>query len=454
MRRKINVPVVSGCVALAMSSLACGDGATDGTTELATPLTIAGAVPASAVAPAPAASSGISRTQPSLPGSPGNTGTVSLADQPQSELVFERPGQIRVQHGSACGRSDSTLPVFTNEFVPFPAPYDEGTIILNGFTTGYDSDQHVRDFAVAITNVRVGYSELGQLGLYWDSSGGIRDNDDNGIVDVMGGYCYWYTLIFWKGNTSGLSIGPQLSFAVGNPGPNPPTYISGVAFSPDPGTHAVLPRGFALAFSDYTDHHFLQGGFDLGTPGGSGDKISWLSAALLTDNDASRTATAGEFVQLLSGTAVHILNPSMLSHWDGQQWVNQPANFKLQPRPSWDDLDSACLSPTNPVETAVDDYRVWVPYSYAVPMLAGWYVTTPCGDRHVRRLGSYIDHFEFTPDLHGRGGWLAYTLATTLSDNSGGQVGQAANRVTVLGLDLPCSGTQCAISPVGLPSLP
>ena len=76
-----------------------------------------------------------------------------------------------------------------------------------------------------------------------------------------------------------------------------------------------------------------------------------------------------------------------------------------------------------------------VPFSYAVPMLTGWELTEPCDDMHVREIGAYIESFSFKPYPNGRSGLLGYTVVTRLSDDDGGKLGRARNKVTILGLN-------------------
>jgi hypothetical protein len=121
--------------------------------------------------------------------------------------------------------------------------------------------------------------------------------------------------------------------------------------------------------------------------------------------------------------------PTQVMHLVGKGWVQEPVSFTLQGQSSLDTLCSV------PVKTAIDQYVVDVPFSYAVPMLTGWRVGQRCRDSNVQQVGTYLDSFRFEPYPNGRSGRLSYTVVSTLFDDSEGRLVDRGNKVTILGLN-------------------
>jgi hypothetical protein len=176
-----------------------------------------------------------------------------------------------------------------------------------------------------------------------------------------------------------------------------------------------------------------------------GNPSAWQSQALLTDNDVTRSRAnfaAVEMVEVMSGTGVNVFQPTSVSHLHGLDWVQEDVQQGLTPMPA-PDL-GATLFPNlgcgigEVLTVKFDDYVVWVPSAFAVPMLTSWQIDNWCRDRPLGVIGAYIDHFSFTPSQDKTSGWLSYTVASYLADDTtstSGQLGTTKNEVSILGLN-------------------
>ena len=81
----------------------------------------------------------------------------------------------------------------------------------------------------------------------------------------------------------------------------------------------------------------------------------------------------------------------------------------------------------------IENYRIDVPYAYAVPVLSGWELGYVCTDHHVREIGAAITGWRFERRADGLGGSLFYTLEQALGDVSD-NINYARVSVDVLGL--------------------
>jgi hypothetical protein len=205
--------------------------------------------------------------------------------------------------------------------------------------------------------------------------------------------------------------------------------LPGAVKASDP--RALLPRGFALAWTDYPDHHILQKGFDLGTPVPSGNTISWTSATLLKDNSDRYDYRGSEIVSVLSGPSANILHPDTVLRLRSGSWTPVSNTVPLTPNT---DPESTPPCVGGDPETHQAQFKIEnVPFDFAIPVLTGWELFYPCTDHHVERIGAWIKGFGY--DAQRR--TLTYTIESTLADDavSGPNGGEAHYKVSVLGLN-------------------
>ena len=74
------------------------------------------------------------------------------------------------------------------------------------------------------------------------------------------------------------------------------------------------------------------------------------------------------------------------------------------------------------------------PFTWAIPMLTGWDIGTPCDDQHLRKAGVWIEdfHYEHVPGA----GILHYTVRTTYSDKDDYPGMWDRVQIDVLGINL------------------
>jgi hypothetical protein len=345
----------------------------------------------------------------------------------QRAVVYQVANRLQVQHGHTCGRGYGG--VFIHESAVIPRQFaDTGTIIFNGSAAAYSDggDHNVRSVASgAILNVE----NRGNAELHWDAAGALEDGDQRDQE-----WCYFYTLVFWRPSSvlrAGVppSSGPRLNGEYDRPESAVHQILTSLTVTDDRlgGPRALLPRGNGQFFEE--DHNLLQVGYEMKMPTIVGDTISWRSRTLLQDDSAWQPFFSAELVEVMNGASVNMWQPTQVWHQVGKGWAQEPVSFNLQGQSSLDTLCSV------PVKTAIDQYVVDVPFSYAVPMLTGWRVGQRCRDSNVQQVGAYLDSFRFEPYPNGRSGRLSYTVVSTLFDDSEGRLVDRGNKVTILGLN-------------------
>jgi hypothetical protein len=358
--------------------------------------------------------------------------------QPSSQtraIVYETPGRIRVEHGQACvsvphAASSNEFGFRIQQSETFPAAFaDSATIFMNGWKLRYqNSDHHVQGFGSAIVNVREARTPDG-LQLQWEAGGVIADQSGDDPYE----WCYSFTLVGWMRSSSGfdaIASERNLSYIkAADPGNVSAVHaIDGLARSPY-GAGAVLPQGFAMMWGDHSDRHVLQAGFDLGQhyAAGSG-QMGWTSRALFKDNAVVNDFYIGQLVSTMSYSSPEQFHPAEVLLATGDGWVPQANKVSLTPF----DGDSSCTAVGNSAPSLVN-YRVDVPYSYAVPVLSGWELGFVCTDHHVRQIGAAIVDWRFEPRADGLGGSVFYTVEQVLGDDSD-NINYARVSVDILGL--------------------
>jgi hypothetical protein len=177
------------------------------------------------------------------------------------------------------------------------------------------------------------------------------------------------------------------------------------------------------------DKHLLQAGFDLGQhyPSDTG-QMGWTSRTLFKDNAAANDYYAAEIVSTMTYSGPQQFHPAEVLLETPQGLEPRTNSVALTPFNG----DSSCTAVGNSTPT-IQNFRVDVPYAYAVPVLSGWELGYVCTDHHVRQIGASITNFRFVRSPDGFGGTLFYTLELMLNDDSD-NVSYARASVDVLGL--------------------
>ncbi len=362
---------------------------------------------------------------------------ISPVTTSERNLVYATPGLLAVYHGSSCSESNvsgTEVPLRIQEELPLPKGLDRGTVFANGFRLRYlDEDHHVRGFGSAIGAIKL---EAGVL--RWEAGGVLSDKNFDDGYD----WCYTYTVLAWNSQ--------QLQATVADGDENQAfrdrTWTTGTPLLPIPGflqnaawsgldEVALLPRGFALMYTDQDDRHLLQATFkdDSGDVYVEGGKIygfgevgatqsqagngfvSWESTGLLKDNDTRHDQLLLDLVSGLGGQDVGLISPP----------------FTLLPQ---EDEGIGCAAIGAPGIHQEEKSVEAVPYQFAIPVLAGWDLFYPCDDEHVTEIGAWIQDWKWTPGTSPGGGTLSYNLHSILTDKDGDPPFLGRYQVKILGL--------------------
>jgi hypothetical protein len=349
---------------------------------------------------------------------------------------------LKAEHGYTCALADVAatedhlgVRVIDNFHL---APGFDGTVFLNGWVLEYKgTDHHVLGLGTSLFNI----AQLNDQ-LVWNAGGVIGDkNGDDGYR-----WCYAYTVVSWKRPTATGPVGifrehvdisaivsdqhAKLMYVDGSQSASDTLHVFPSTFK----TTGRPPRGRLLAgfgstFTD-DDHHVLQLGFDMKPAKIKRKKIKWQSEMILKDN-SDRGYRGAEIVSVLQGESVNVWHPShvTLLSGDGTPGI-YPNEVDLVPR-----APSSCPGTPYPTEKYYNYAITGVPYTWAIPMLAGWDIGDPCDDNHVKFAGASIDswHYERAP---GGLGTLYYTVATKFADQDHKPGMVDAVKVDVLGINV------------------
>jgi hypothetical protein len=334
--------------------------------------------------------------------------------------VIDDPGRLRVDHGFDCaqasrGATRDYIGIRVQNRAAIPEGYD-ATVFMNGWHANYTSKDHeVLGLGSIVFNIDRQGNDL-----TWEAGGVIADkNGDDGYR-----WCYQYTLLFWPASSFEFDIHPvhsnltgQLLFLDDNRQDRAVHSIPGwYGADGDDLPRAVLPSGFAMLWTQGTDHNILQLGYDLGEASLSGNTVSWTSRAAFKDNKSKRPFYAAEAVTILSGHGFSVTHPgTVLRQSDDGGWELHSNAERLTPRSPTDCASAELGNPTHVRHFAITGLQS----RYAVPMLNGWELRYNCDDQHVRSAGAAIEDFHYDPPANGGTGTLYYTIRSTLADKNG-----------------------------------
>jgi hypothetical protein len=350
--------------------------------------------------------------------------------------------KLKVDHGFRCagapraaGKEYIGVRVFDQ--ATLPTGFD-GTVYLNGWYLEYaKSDHHVLGLGSVIFNIAQNGTEL-----TWDAGGVLSDHK----ADDAFSWCYRYTVVQWArrpnlpigglpkpyvdvqashANATGKLVFVDQSLGGDN------FHTRTARFKTQARPRARLFNGFGVTFDD-DDHHLLQFGFDLGTPRLKRKRITWTSDVILKDN-SDRTYRAGQLATVLTGESVTQWKPETVLMESGRPEAPGFLVNDLELTPA--DDASACLFN----EDSTREYRFRidnVPYTWAMPMLTGWDLGTPCDDEHVKKIGAWIDDFQWVRNPGDSAGTLTYSVKTIVADKSPDSGLVDGFKVEVLGIDI------------------
>ncbi len=357
--------------------------------------------------------------------------------------VIDDP-KLRVEHGWACAEapraaSAEYIGLRVLGFTRLPNGFD-GTVFLNGWHLEYQKKDHeVVGLGTSIFNV----AQLNDT-LVWNAGGVLSD----GNGDDAYRWCYEYTTLAWARPQSdrfptGIVM-PRVDIQAIHSDPRATLmYVDtvtngGVAKVPSSfrttgkPPRGVLLAGFGSSYTD-TDHHVLQIGFDLGKTKIKRKRIKWKSDVVLRDDDGDDPTRSAAIVTVLAGESVNVFRPASAWVEGGDAAIGQVANdLRLGARSGG--TSGACLG--SAAERSVEMAIVTPAYTWAIPMLTGWELRSPCGDEHVAHAGVWIENFRYVREPGASNGTLYYTIKTNFGDKNGfpGMADQV--QVDVLGINL------------------
>lgn len=353
----------------------------------------------------------------------------------ERSIVFEDTGTIVVYHGNGCAENNQNGGLLAiEESLDLPLYATKAAVFLNGWNLRYlDDDHNVTELTTAIDSIR-----LEGKTLKWRASGQLAD--DGG--DDPYSWCYYYTVTAWNPSSISLTIDQADAVSGFNSGfTTALTSFSSFLQNPDFASSksvAILPRGFRIewlcVFS--CDHNLAQIGLNLDHSeifieekpymGGNGFEIpqlpnsasqvdsgfvSWETSIIFKDDDDRRNYDFEVMVSALGGNDVGMIQPP----------------FSILPEPTV----SAVVGPPGlqTREVTIDN----VPFEYAIPVLTGWSLHYPEGDKNVGDIGTWIDeiHYRDPNDPPGR---LRYKVSSVLTDNESATVHFFKHKVTIVGI--------------------
>lgn len=352
------------------------------------------------------------------------SGAPAALNEENRWTVYAEPDRILVQHGYGCadasrGASEDQIGLRIEDFLEIPAEYgDTATVFLNGWRLEYTGgDHHVKGLGVAIFDIQQTPHTL-----QWQAGGVLSDKNGDDAFKL----CYYYTIVIWNASPTAFDAIPahsdqsaELTFVHpdGSDGESTALRIlPGLFADPDHTPNAVLPRGFGMLWTDDDDHHLLQQAFDLGDTftfidSQNQPSIAWVSQTILKDNSKRRDYVAAELVSILSGASIAVIQP----------------DFSITPR----DKES-CPNIGTPALRREEVVVNNVPFDHAIPMLTGWDIGDVCEDHHVKKIGAWIEDWEYTKQPDATSGTLTYTIASTFTDDGGGGLFGSSSRGTAV----------------------
>jgi hypothetical protein len=182
-----------------------------------------------------------------------------------------------------------------------------------------------------------------------------------------------------------------------------------------------------MLWTDEDDHHLLQQAFDLGDSVTYVDSpnqasIAWISHTIFKDNSTRRDYVAAELVSILSGQSIAVIQP----------------DFSITPR-----NQQSCPNIGTPTLHREQVVVNNVPFDHAIPMLTGWNIGDVCEDHHVKKIGAWIEDWQYAKQPGAATGTLTYTIASYFTDDGDGglfgssSIGSAVPRykVSILGFN-------------------
>jgi hypothetical protein len=342
--------------------------------------------------------------------------TIPTLDDPE--------GGISVKHGQCCLASDSA-PIEDDESVDIPPWANSATVFLNGWYAKYlFGAQPVGELKIWIQDVEIKKGIGGKPDtLNWKAIGRLADNN----YDNPYKFCYYYTVIFWDDlKIEATSYGyNNINSIHKNSGDDMPLLILPSYLKNLPGTlwqegvgkkTAILPRGFEFNEGGGYCSSLLQIAYNIdhtenilenkpyGTSWIGSNFVSWDTQAVLKDSDDVLDYAFTDYVTALTGEGIDIIQPP----------------FTISPQLSYYGWGTGSIGEGyREIQTEEPHIIEDVPFTYAIPVLAGWDLKYfDKKDHDILEMGVWIDDFEYIFDSARRSYSLKYKISYLLRDES------------------------------------
>jgi len=392
--------------------------------------------------------------------------SVARAQEADCSVVLERAGELQVVHCNQCAEtnvSGTEPPIVLPGAFTLPDFASDATVFQNGWQLNYLGNAHkVTGVLAAIQNIRRREREL-----LWDSVGVLRDqNFDNAYR-----FCSVYTVLAWLDDKIQMDVNhsDQANFPtfradgrVQNEAGDGSALTHLHLFRSHPATPAtlpqptaaVLPRGFQFFFNssdfgcfdpagdpfvsskckddndilqiafhkDHAEGFLSQGGPDNATGPSRVDTrvVGWSTYGVLKDNDDRRAYSFGAAASTIGGPDVRAIEPAFA--------ISPRDNTHVNPFAQCAGPGSGLLTSEVVIEN--------VPFTTAIPVLAGWDLGYRCRDDDVKEVGVWIDSFDYSLDPlpHNTVGTLRYTISRVLRDEANSEPYEFEHSVDILGI--------------------
>jgi hypothetical protein len=331
---------------------------------------------------------------------------------PKARRLVLDSTNIRIIHGETSDAGSGGEFLVVEDSVDLPAFATEAMVFLNGWSLEYlDDDHHLQLLGTYLEN-----SEVRDGRLHWRATGFLQDQNGDDPFE----WHYFYTVVAW--NSDVIRCGANHTTFQDWVSSHDSTRLPVVSSSSrlqlgglnPPTSSVVLPRGFVFWYPEFDDHHVRHLGYNLafsantraehsqdsdGGPGAIGAGFtSWNTHAIMQDNT---------------------YHPFRFWHWNatvggsGASVIQPP--FTILPTR----VEVSIGSPSTADGHKTRDIEVQgVPFDFAVPVLAGWDLHYDFDDQHVRKMGVWLDDFDYEPPAGpGSTGTLRYRITSALYDN-------------------------------------
>jgi hypothetical protein len=313
---------------------------------------------------------------------------------------------------------------------------DQAAVFLNGWSLEYlEGDQHVMHVAAAIRS-----SRLQDRTLFWEAFANLSDDGNDDAYEA----CFYTTVVAWDSTLIRCTADHQviMNYTRSADTTQYPIVSSssfarrGGAFPPR--SSVVLPCGFHFEYWD-DDRHLQHIAYNLAQSensvtsrqpsddprygilpqpslDGATDRVgdgfvSWDTQGILQDS-SYRDFWFWNFASVISGSGVGVVQPP----------------FTILP--SRRELNLASFYADEQTHDMTFD---GLGFEVAVPMLTGWDLKYDFDDEHVKKVGVWLDNFEYEKPTDGTNGRLRLTVTSVLRDNDITPGYQFKHNVNVLG---------------------